>query len=590
MNTIILCSLAFVEICCTVLSQEISLFHGALFKEIHNVVFYESTVPITFSIPRSNPLFVMRNLLSTPLKIDSCPFPSSSECAVFDQIHRTELQLLQLQDGIYIGSDDDNTPAESENRLPRRERSIDTIGAVLNWCCGVATDEELGAYVKTETDITSHLSNLQDFVHAEHVELIDNTRKMNGMAENVKKVLNNMKHDLILWQESFTQQNKFQKGNTTTDVLKTQLRTTIFMYMMTLSNNYNEIDMRCYNQQLSHHVISKEDLNNRLQELEKKINKRNFTISTKDNELLVTLKIPIKKKNSTISLFHLQSIPLHWNGHTCRLTSQHHLILREENKLQILSDDEEDDCQFKQKGLCLIPRKKMSNSATQATCLHLLTSEADVSELREVCKFDCKATDNQTLITRLREDTFLFHNTGKKTTIRCKNSTTEVPSNSPGTLSLHIPCNCELQDDNGDVLISTLYPCDSRSHPSPAINNLIPHMWTNLSKLSIPIFKHETLPQYLNLSEILNENWHLNFSKFEEHNSFSEDIFHHVEMPNNFDLLGVNNKLIIYIIIVWQTLITVIFLYLCLQNYIKKKANQLRVPKRTPIVDYPQEL
>ncbi|XP_039291460.1 uncharacterized protein LOC120353050 [Nilaparvata lugens] len=256
----------------------------------------------------------------------------------------------------------------------------------------------------------------------------------------------------------------------------------------------------------------------------------------------------------------------------------------------ILSDDEEDDCQFKEKGLCLIPRKKMSNSATQATCLHLLTSEADVSELREVCKFDCKATDNQTLITRLREDTFLFHNTGKKTTIRCKNSTTEVPSNSPGTLSLHIPCNCELQDDNGDVLISTLYPCDSRSHPSPAINNLIPHMWTNLSKLSIPIFKHETLPQYLNLSEILNENWHLNFSKFEEHNSFSEDIFHHVEMPNNFDLLGVNNKLIIYIIIVWQTLITVIFLYLCLQNYIKKKANQLRVPKRTPIVDYPQEL
>lgn len=550
----------------------IELFQGGLFRLINKTTLYHSTIPILITIPTSFPSLTV--FLATSFTSSSCPFHNNVTCDINKQISKIEEAIMN----------------ERDNKIyTRSARSIDAIGEALNWCCNVATNNRLNSYVKTEEEVTKHLNNLQQFVQAEHKDLVGSTQQLNTMAQSIEILFARAQSKFSTWQTTLEEQEETTVDTLARNILQTLLKTTTFIYLGELQQKIREIKLQCSTNHLSQLVINKNQLRTKLEEIQQKLMKKNYTLAFPPTEthriynlkittclesltdLAITVHIPIKKKTTT-SLYHLRSVPLYWKERTCKLIETNTLIIQDNNDIFTITETD-NNCN---EDLCLIPRHKTTSPKTQKCLRHLLTT-TDIRSLQGICNFKCEAKTNDTIITKLQEDVYLLHDIPENTIMKCSNVTIPLPNNMEGTLKLHVPCDCEVIQD-GRTLISSTYPCDTRATTIPKITQLIPISWTNLPQLHIPLFKTTTLPNYLDLPSILDHSWHLNLTEFTTHDIFPQDILEEVHMPSNYDLFINNNELLFWTIIIWQSALTIIILYLWVKNYITQKAMKLRVP------------
>jgi hypothetical protein len=563
--------------CQTDNNPEIELFHGSHFRKIDGAILYHSTIPVTIEIPKT--FTALTSFLQDKWK-NICPFNNNSTCEIFHS-------LTNIEEALFSEISTKQTKLSqlkniTKNNVTRRRRGIEAIGDLFHWCCSLVTEGELTSYVKTEDELTTHVNNLQKFIKAEHQDLVADTKHLNTMARDIEHLFYDARFKMNNWQKKFQAEEQTTLEEATNQLLTTMLKTTTFIYLIRLQQNLKEIKIHCSNKQLSELAVNKHELQVKLQDIHRKIQKENYTLAFPEEDvhhlynlrltsciettstLKIILQIPIKQKVHT-TLYHATSIPLYWENHTCNLIEDAKFIILQEEKISILPTD--DNCNEQ---LCGIPRHTNHHTEDQKCLTHLLTS-TNITSMQGICSFKCTPTTNEAVITKLREDIFLLHNVQPNTVLKCNGKTHKIPCNTAGTLKIHVPCNCIVQQDEEEI-ISKLYPCDGRSMLTPNVTQLLPISWTTLPSLSIPTTENTRLPNYLDLETILDNNWHLNLSDFEQHNIFADDLLEEVHMPTTWDKFVNNSTTLFWCLMTWQLAQSTILIYILLRNYLHNKA------------------
>lgn len=570
-------------------AQDVKIFHGALFSQIEGAVPFHSSIPLVFTIPT---LFESYNeATGAQTRNATCPFAHKQVCHAYSSLQALERNIIKLQSSSFF--------VEPQRDPHRKKRAIESIGRFFNWCCSLLTESDLTAYTHTEEDLTTHVNNLQDFVHAEHKDLLEDTSQMQHMTQSMQRMMGAIRGALQGFQSNLQRSGMENEAMNLFTIVQEQLRAAIYVYTNTVAVKLMEIKHRCALSQLSEHIALPEQLRRQLLKMEEKLKRKGFVFAVPVDqieklrnlklttclitrrEITATIQIPIRQEGE-IQVFHVRPVPLFWRGHTCSLIQEERIIIRHNGVLRTLRPQEEEGCSARSRPLCFLPRLHKFMDEGQE-CLHKLLNGSTHDELQAGCRMRCEKSDNKTVVTTIREDTFLMHNVQEDTEIRCGNQSTRIPHEMPGTLEVYVPCECEVKRKD-KTLIPILYPCDVRSHNQSNIFQVIPITWSLLPTLELKINETKVMPSYINISKILNVNWGLEDIHFQTHNIVSGDLFTKVTMPDFYGLGDFKQSTILLIFAGWQLCLTVAIFTLLIKHCILQKAMKLVTPPR----DYPK--
>jgi Baculovirus F protein len=251
----------------------------------------------------------------------------------------------------------------------------------------------------------------------------------------------------------------------------------------------------------------------------------------------------------------LVSAPFSWHDETCSIIHDPMFLAQSGKEIKIITGSALAHCTSKD-NLCFIPRH-VSDVNFGSSCPVKLFLGSTVAELNQHCAFQCKKSKAMQ-VSQIENELYVLTNIRNKLSIECNHVVTEMQDplqGGPGSLEIKVPCNCELRSQ-GVVIISKLFPCDSRGIKSVEIYHVIPTLWTKINSLKI----HNTIPHFAifeNYSEFLNLNWsqetpHINMSRPFAITDFISDP---ASMFNKVN----NSFLLVDFLIVWNVIISIIF-------------------------------
>ncbi len=136
------------------------------------------------------------------------------------------------------------------------------------------------------------------------------------------------------------------------------------------------------------------------------------------------------------------------------------------------------------------------------------------------------------------------------------------------------------------TLISELNPCDASDIKDSKVTHLIPFSWSKFNTLTIFPINSEVRHQFDHLEEILNSEWKFSSPTYYVHTIVKQEALEHVNLKHNGSDIFNNTELLMYILLAWSGLLTLILLILiyCVHiQHIKLKLLQPQALAR----DYP---
>ena len=151
------------------------------------------------------------------------------------------------------------------------------------------------------------------------------------------------------------------------------------------------------------------------------------------NRIIIRLRIPIRRKSDNWRLHDLVVVPFGFKGSLCMLRHAPTYIATSGSEVVTIQGSQLQQCDpFT--GLCFIPQFN-SDPMTGALCPARILRGSSVSELNEVCVFECQGTKIQPAITQLDFHTFVITGGPEGMFIACRSiSISRMPS---GQLDLY---------------------------------------------------------------------------------------------------------------------------------------------------------
>lgn len=517
---------------------EISVISGLYWSEQPEKIIYQSSVPLVFKTFMPNPAQKLEP--STRIYDRMCNPTNNSTIQSAECQNRKLLSHLQAQLAKHLREFQNSlglnlnqqTPPPSAGGRSRETRAIEFIGEALNWCCGVLTQRTVEPLFSNEENIKKVVDNLNIAVDENHKELqdvISSIKKysvqISGSLRNSQEYDNKIKlmldkvYNTVNWQLSEAEQNYAYINQ---NIIR---QATENLEMLRIIEIYKIIS-QCRDNKIPTEIITPVVLRKHLYELDATLRKKGHelvirpqdvtkylrldiaTCLTTDDEIIVTLKVPVRKVNHSWKLYKLLRIPFAWEEHTCVFSEEEIRVAKHDSTTVILSGDALTTCDD-QSNFCLLPRPVETNYRKNSQCLSKLAAGAKIAELTEVCKLICSPSQGM-LINQIEPEKFVITHPPKSLSLKCGEQTEKfdiIHYKEPGSIELNVPCQCALISDPGqDTLINSNFPCDFNSNPEFKMVHIIPAIWSKFDSFKVAAMQTHTHLTLGNFSECIKSN------------------------------------------------------------------------------------
>ena len=546
-------------------NSRVRIISGMFVRDVTGAELYTATAPFVYDIRFNHtqlhpiPLFTNSNNTCTLHKVDCQLFKTLNE-----YIQHIDSSLSQLEVSM--------NPIISTPRKGNRRTRFDTNGTVTpnfwfnnptsayqrgkrelpfnpftwigdfdSWCCGFVSKKEIEGLFSTQAQMNSFLRDIKSSVITDHNNIIRVKDSVELFSLNVSKVLHQSQDELhkviqAHIKDQKTMNNEFELLN----VFNTRLGVTQYRLLQQVNLlveliQYQDVQSNCRAQTIPLTVVPVESLFDDLRSLQKQLVNEDhelvippsrvseyYKLKIVDctftrNRILIRLRIPIKRLSDKWSLHEMVNVPFGFKGSLCFLQHAPTYIATSGADMVTIQGSQLHQCD-PASGLCLIPQFN-SDPMTGSLCPLKILQGASVSELNEVCTFECQGSRLQPAITQLDFHTFVITGGPPGMHIICRNATHTIGTplhptpDGVGAIEVQLTCNCEILLP-GRRAIRPPYPCPSTLFQEPIHHILIPSI---MSKIDIVLQSTKQPPSiitsFANLSACFNESWDIGSPK-----------------------------------------------------------------------------
>jgi len=513
----------------------ISVVTGVFWSKIDKVVMYESSIPLKYQ-SEFKTLGTSQRGGHVPRHVLCGNEVRNSNC----QASKYLVELNEnYQEHFMLWKDSINSSTIiGQHQQHKKKRSLDFVGEALDWCCGVIGEHRAEQLFENEDNLKKSVDQLVVATQGDHEELTSLIRAIHNydlqMGSTLKQNSEAVSHalhsfDLLKRIVSETENSMLTINDY---IFQEIIRQAIDKLELLYTLSQIQILNQCRNNKIPLQIIQPSRLKSDLNKLNQVLRRqgKQLVISPEEiskyfllniahckvsnNKIRINVQVPIHTINHNWELFRLLNVPFAWHEKTCIFSEKEIYAAKSQNKTIIISGTNIQNCNYQKDHLCLIPRVSTLDIENPA-CFAKLTQGATVADLITSCAVSCYAT-NKTLVQQLSIEKFLITHSPRKLLLQCKNNSREIQVTSTPTLGaveLHIPCFCSVST-RGTLLISSIFPCDANSIPSITIKHLLPVIWTKFQTLHLDAFSSHTSLHFNNLSECVNNEWHIDIPHF----------------------------------------------------------------------------
>lgn len=578
----------------------IHIISGVQFTEIPTIIPYHSTTQLLYKFPyHTKSSYEIPTSTTRKTTCQNSFFNSNKFCT-----NQNYLQEIQNQINSIFNTNELNLDPkfklQSYNTTSRPRRALDFIGSALSWCCNTATMTNLKDLSKNEEQVDNKMNDLLDYVKEEHTDITLAEEKMNNFSSNIDHVLKQLHDSLNKYERTIQEDINITSTTIDEKILQNNLEIMSYIYLTAHYSSLYKVEQDCQHNYIPEDLLNMQTLQSDLKKLSSKLKPFNLTIALpssklfqiyglpiakcyfEQNNLILQIKIPLIPSNTSYNVYSYNPLPLKWENNICKLVEHNFIIIKSSSAPTVIVDtDDNPHCNYRSSNLCLIPRYS-SISSPASKCAKYLINDTNISELKHHCEFHCTPAPEHPIVTELNVNKFLITNYNHHLHIVCNNHemTTTLPEIKFGTLEIELPCNCKLMDGS-DIIISSIVPCDSRDFSSPSAFHLVPLPWTNLNHLKIDPFTSDRT-EFLNISSYLLPAWNISVPTFSTNKLERVSLFKHINLINTWADIVDDRRIILYILIVWCIILTLLLLIALYKIHILTIKQDLQPPRLPP--------
>jgi len=587
-----LCTLLLLPVS-TILSQYIKeeqkskinteIFSGTFFYKLP-LIPYETSVPISFALEIEKNL---ENITTFKNERPCSQNKKSSACKL-----ETDLQIIlsHLQLQLNLENEDWKIDLENENlreeNLNRQRRGLDFMASFLSWCCDVANINQLKGVIQNQNGVINTVNNMVDLTGQDNENLILTAKNFNNFTMKVKNLTTTFNSSLNTLQKEIN--NIRENPEVINQVYVMTHNTLKFLYLNYYFDNMRNLKESCLQNKIPHSAIPKKILLQELRKLNKILKPYNqkvaFDLVTEIDllyklqlttcfhnisHIIINVQIPIIGQYKNIQTLQNVPIPLLWENKLCKVTKEKYIIISSTQQFYVLQEDHK-ECDKSSYPLCQLPRHTLTDNPDYY-CIKSILQQKPIKILKQVCQFICNNMTEEPVITKIAPNKFLLTNIKTELSLDCdqENLTTVFPNKTTGTLEILIPCHCELKNNETQILLKKIHPCDKSDYKDPKISHLIPEFWTIFNTLDTKSMEKDR-HAFTDESQILNNNWSFEINTL--HLADRYKVQKKVHIINSQQEIFDTHELFFYIIGAWLLLLTLIALvafYFILMNSAK---------------------
>jgi len=559
------------------------IFSGTIFQELP-LIPYESSIPILFALE------IEKNLenITTFQNDRPCTQNSNSDTCKLEK--DVQLILEHITSQIILENENWKTDLENNNlenqEKTRGKRGLDFIASALSWCCNLVSRNQLKGVIENQNGMIDTVNNMVDLTSQDNENLLLTSNYFNNFTSKVKNLTSTFNSSLNTLQKEI---NKLrQNPELTNQMYVTSLNTLRLLYLNFYFDNLRNLKENCLQNKMSQTVIPKKVLLQELVKLNGILDQYDQTIAINlkthvdllyklpiaachhnNTHILIRVQIPVAKSNKGYKTYLNIPIPLIWENKVCTVTKKHYKIITAKSQIFVL-DSEHPNCDKESYPLCLLPRESILNDPDYHCIKHML-KENHIKILKTHCEFICNNVTDEPIITRLTPNKYLLTNIKKQFTLTCdqKNQSIIFPFKQTGTLELKTPCDCELTDQNGQIYLEKIHPCDKSDFKLAKVTHLLPQIWTKFDTLDIKSMSKDR-HAFTDETELINNNWQFEITTLHLSDKFK--VQKKIHLINSEKEIFDSHELYFYIIGIWLlilSLITLIAFYCIVINNAK---------------------
>ncbi|KAJ3645257.1 hypothetical protein Zmor_022927 [Zophobas morio] len=230
-----------------------------------------------------------------------------------------------------------------------------------------------------------------------------------------------------------------------------------------------------------------------------------------EKTITVHIRIPVRTKGFSWSLFELIAVPFKWHNQTCK--TQHESVYVAVSKLvsrqvRAISGVSLHHCKPFENKLCFLPRFS-AHSLHGPTCVNKLVAGESSLELSRQCPMTCYYSTAMT-ITEVEEETYVITHARNESCIKCNNQLRPIVKQEdaePSAKKIVLPCHSQLILHD-EVIIGRRFPC-KEDEKEITITHILPAPWSTVGAMVINDFEKTVPLHFDSLKTCLNENWTL---------------------------------------------------------------------------------
>ncbi len=560
---------------------KVTTSRGAYFGELQDMIIYEKTVPIiyTVNVPLTEEIDDIEKSLDN-LKICDSEAIRMKECVDISGDQRRLIKLTKEFGKINRAIlNEFVTIVDGKKRF---KRGLQFLGDIQNWCCNVLTVRQGKPLWKDVCTLKEGYDMLRESVIHHHEELLNTpiTTEVKAFAAHTYDFLSALRHDL---QVVGAYENGTWDRWETTIKINHKVQAT-YNEEIAINSKLLYLTHSCKNNRLPSSIIPRTTLLEDLKRVRTAANKNNFDIVLNEDQinsyfhlkllncyfhndtLELEVKVPIVTTGSSYKVYEV--ITLEFKSHENRLCmwdGENTILISEETtgNLRTITGNNLEFCNKKDK-LCYITEYRTINA--QGACARALFMKRGTEEVNKACSFKCSNNHGNIIVKQMAKDTFVITNARTPliiTNTLDKNVIKQDFNDSwPGAIIANVPCTHEVAQINNEGSTEIIIPSGMPCMNDPIkikFEHHLPSSWTKFDFIETNDGIEQSF-RYPNLSVLYNEKWDSyvpNFSPIEPVKDLREKLTNlELKIPlwesSMFSLIHI-------IMLTWLCLLTLIF-------------------------------
>lgn len=581
---------------CEAVGQHIEVSAGAYWKPLPDAIAYEASIPLTYQ--------------STWNDDGVEPVSRNHKCNANNEVTRDYCEFLSHIDMVSEAIDAEFSAITKQwdtnifksiarnDSLEREKRGIDFIGDFASFCCNIATQKKFDSLVIREETLRKQMFKINKGLESSLKMIAKNSQHFNELNSQNKKIFTATENKIKDIQNII---NKFQNNtireqheiwNLIGVMLEFQNENNVRFVQLVRQFKRQDIINACNRNLIPTAIINPATLYNDLLTLQQQLHEKGQDLAVKSQDvstlyqlpicdcsltstnIIIHIKIPIIQNYKQWVLFELKTTPFKWSHDTCIIDHNTLYMAVSQNtsmddNIRQISGMGLHNCKPYHDRLCYIPRFA-ADSVQGPACARKLFIGDSVQEIAKYCTMRCyKST--ATIISELDESTYLVTHMKTNTAMWCAGTIKNITNNlieAPGAVKIRLPCNCELRIGMTQ-LIPKRFPCPEQTLEFTEITHVLPAIWTKLRSFVLNPVARAAPPKFKNMSEALNTNWtfetpYINISSTQD--TIASTFASLKNSPAIYDAIDIPSFHNNTIILVWNSLISIVLIYLVLHR------------------------